>query len=38
MTPAMMLDRLWAAIETPLLAHGPWGARARAQAMAVAAK
>ena len=38
MTPATMLDRLWQAIETPLLAHGPWGARVRAQAVAVAAK
>jgi len=37
-TPGMMLERLWGAIETPLLTHGPWGARVRAQAMGVAAK
>jgi adenylyl-sulfate kinase len=34
-TPDQMLDRLWSAVETPLLAEGPWGTRARAALRAV---
>lgn len=35
MTPEAMLERLWSSVETPLLAEGPWGTRARAAVRAV---